>query len=518
MGKYESRIRRGLPRHPGGAPWPYPGQSSTSAMAEVAEPDSVLNNASGRGNIGQETESTLSLDTGQPGILRVSRRGLPRIKGGEAWPPPIDVQAAPLEPADTIELAPPAASTRTAHSGLPQTAEKTSQAVSMTEPVGEMGRSNDNPVDASLLSTASKQAGAGPIQEAPKAHPGENCTPAALLLQEQEPAAPVPPPTSTSRACNAETAPAATSVALKEAKPGSWSWKSKAGFLTLTAGVIVLGAMMVMLVRWLMSFEFLQSFLAAFPGEYPLPEDTPAGFPAWMQWQHFFNMFFIVLVIRTGLQVRTETRPTAFWTPKWSKGGKGKISLALWLHQSLDALWLINGIVFIILLVWTGHWARIVPTSWEVFPNALSALIQYISLDWPTDHGWVNYNGLQQLAYFTTVFIAAPLAFITGIRMSGLWPKKAGALSRVYPIELARAVHFPVMLYFVLFIIFHVALVFATGALRNLNHMYGGTDVVNWAGFWIFASSLVLVVAAWFAARPLILAPIAKLSGKVTAR
>ena len=32
--------------------------------------------------------------------------------------------------------------------------------------------------------------------------------------------------------------------------------------------------------------------------------------------------------------------------------------------------------------------------------------------------------------------------------------------------------HFPVMLYFVAFTVVHVALVFATGALRNLNHMY----------------------------------------------
>ena len=65
------------------------------------------------------------------------------------------------------------------------------------------------------------------------------------------------------------------------------------------------------------------------------------------------------------------------------------------------------------------------PTSWDVFPNAVSAALQYVSLDWPTENGWVNYNGLQQLAYFATVFIAAPLAIVTGVRMSGIWPKKA---------------------------------------------------------------------------------------------
>ncbi|WP_248761095.1 cytochrome b/b6 domain-containing protein [Pseudarthrobacter sp. SSS035] len=354
----------------------------------------------------------------------------------------------------------------------------------------------------------------------PEAGSLENSKPTASLAAEPEPT-PSSLPTGRARTGLADTPPAVASTAPAAqlgAKPSIWSWKSNTGILTGGAAALVLAAMIVLLVRWLMTLEFLQSFLVAFPGEYHLPAGTQSGFPAWVQWQHFFNMFFIVLIIRTGLQVRTEKRPAAFWTPKWSKGGKGKISLALWLHQSLDVLWLVNGAVFVVLLIATGHWARIVPTSWEVFPNALSAVIQYISLDWPTENGWVNYNSLQQLAYFTTVFIAAPLAAITGVRMSGLWPKKTTTLNKAYPIELARAVHFPVMLYFVIFIIFHVALVLATGALRNLNHMYGGTDAVNWTGFWIFAGSLVLVVAAWFAARPLILAPIAKLSGKVSSR
>src|SRR5690554_5286911 len=168
---------------------------------------------------------------------------------------------------------------------------------------------------------------------------------------------------------------------------------------------------------------------------------------------------------------------------------------------------------------------RVIPTSWEVFPNALSAVLQYISLDWPTENGWVNYNALQEIAYFTTIFIAAPLAAITGYRMSGMWPANAKGLNKVYPVEWARAVHFPVMLYFVVFIAIHVFLVLATGALRNLNHMYaaqGSTDFLeyadNWTGFWMFVASLVVMAAAWLAARPILLAPIARLFGTVTSR
>ena len=123
---------------------------------------------------------------------------------------------------------------------------------------------------------------------------------------------------------------------------------------------------------------------------------------------------------------RHQQQPPAFYTPK--KGGK-KVSIYLWLHTSLDVLWLINGVVFVVLLFVTGHWARIVPTSWEVFPNALSAMLQYLTLEWPVENGWVNYNSLQQLAYFSTVFLAAPLAIASGFRMSGLWPKKNAKLA-----------------------------------------------------------------------------------------
>ena len=232
-------------------------------------------------------------------------------------------------------------------------------------------------------------------------------------------------------------------------------------------------------------------------------------------------MFLILLIIRSGWQVRTTKRPAAHWIRNnkgaiKTKNAPTKISLDLWFYLTLDALWVLNGAIFIVVLFATGQWMRIVPTSWDVFPNAISAGLQYLSLDWPTDNGWVNYNGLQLLTYFITVFIAAPLAIATGLRMSGAWPKNATTLNKIYPITAARALHFPVMLYFVLFIIVHVTLVLATGALRNLNHIYTSSDVVNWWGFGIFAGSLVVMAGAWFLAQPLFLRPVASLMGKVT--
>ncbi|TFC80563.1 hypothetical protein E3O45_02135 [Cryobacterium sp. TMS1-20-1] len=266
----------------------------------------------------------------------------------------------------------------------------------------------------------------------------------------------------------------------------------------------------------------MRDFILSYPGETPLPDSAPSGLPVWLTWQHFLNGFFIVLIIRSGWRVRTQTRPSAYWTRKntgliRTRNAPTKISLDLWFHLSLDVLWVLNGLVFYLLLFATGHWMRIIPTSWDIVPNAVSAGIQYLSLDWPTENGWVNYNSLQLISYFVVVFVAAPLAIITGLRMSGAWPNGAERLNRVYPMELARAIHLPVMLFFVFFIIVHVALVLSTGALRNLNHMYAGSnDAGSWRGFWIFVASIVVMIVAWIGSQPVVLRPMANLIGKVS--
>lgn len=277
----------------------------------------------------------------------------------------------------------------------------------------------------------------------------------------------------------------------------------------------------VLLAQWYRASDAGAAFLENYPGETELPAGAPVGFPVWLNFQHFLNAFFIVLIIRTGWLVRATQRPAAYWTrnnrgPLRTKGDPKKISLNLWLHLSLDLLWALNGVIFVVLLFVTGQWMRLVPTTWDVIPNAFSAAIQYASLNWPHENGWVNYNSLQQLAYFLIVFVAAPLAIITGIRLSNAWPGPKAAISKAYPLPIARAIHYPVMIFFVLFVIAHVTLVLTTGALRNLNHMYAANNGDSWLGFGLFAGSLVLTVAAWILAKPAFLQPLATMTGKVT--
>ncbi len=297
-------------------------------------------------------------------------------------------------------------------------------------------------------------------------------------------------------------------------------------------------AIVVLSIGWgacsaLRTLPAVQGFIAQYPGSV-VPPGKPQGFPWWLRWQHFLNLLFLVPLVRSGLQLWAG-RPRLYWQSpprsgaEWlrirdqSPGGRSirddAVSLpgwlglpgqrhasgiARWWHLGVDMLWLANGTVFYILLFSTGQWARIVPTSWDIFPNALSALIQYLSLDFPNQNSWTAYNALQLLAYFITVFVAAPLAVVTGLLQSPVISRKLRATaSRWANPEVARSAHVLVLGWFIAFIAVHVTMVFATGALTNLNHITTGRNDQSWAGAVLFGIGTLVVAVVWAAATPL---------------
>ena len=146
------------------------------------------------------------------------------------------------------------------------------------------------------------------------------------------------------------------------------------------------------------------TFINHHPGTVPLPDAT-VGIPAWLGWQHFFNLLLMTFIIRSGLQILAD-HPRLYWTrhstpgkewfrfqkqvpadPLWTAkqdsvtlpgqiglpGIRHSIGLARWWHLGIDTLFVLNGAIFYVLLFVTGQWQRLVPTSWSVFiPNAAS--------------------------------------------------------------------------------------------------------------------------------------------------
>ncbi len=282
----------------------------------------------------------------------------------------------------------------------------------------------------------------------------------------------------------------------------------------LALGVAVVAA------RALRDLPGTQQFLMTYPGFSALPVGAPVGLPAWLGWQHFINMFLLVFIVRSGLQIRYGANPKltrATWTQRKSVTGPPvRLSLLQWWHLNLDTLWLLNGLIFYVVLFSTGQWMRVIPTNWDVLPNAVSAALQYLSLDWPLESGWSNYNALQLCTYFVTIFIAAPLAVVAGIRMIPFLTDRLGWFGRIFGLRLARTIHFVVMLWFVIFTAIHVTLVLSTGALRNLNHIYAANDDDGWLGLVVFAASLILVIIVAVATTPTVIKYVGSLSGTVS--
>ena len=278
----------------------------------------------------------------------------------------------------------------------------------------------------------------------------------------------------------------------------------------------------------------VKAFIEHYPGIAQAAPSVDSGFPWWLQLQHFLNMFFMLFIMRAGIQILAD-HPRLYWRrdctpgtdwfrfqvpvptgrvwtskddsvslPKWFgiPGLRHTLGLSRWWHFSVNLLWLINGVAFYALLFSTDQWRRLVPLTWGVFPAALSTTIQYASLNFPVDESWTRYNGLQQLSYFISVFIAAPVSIVTGLMQSPAISNKAGWLGRLLNRQAMRSVHFISFSWFVFFILAHGIMVFITGIRENTNHMFAGVSNDSWAGFPLFLVAMAIMTTAWLAASP----------------
>jgi sulfoxide reductase catalytic subunit YedY len=257
---------------------------------------------------------------------------------------------------------------------------------------------------------------------------------------------------------------------------------------------------------------------------------TPYGFPTWLRVTHYVNLFFIILLIRSGLQILME-HPRLYWnvhcTPntEWLRltpievptdrvwtakddarplspwiglpGYRHTVGIARHWHFLSVLFWVGNGLIFAVLLFGTGQWRRLVPVSWRVVPEAWSVFVHYATFHLPPEpNGFYRYNALQQLSYFAVVFVLAPLAIATGPSMSPAltnrfpwYPKLPGNR------QIGRSLHFLVMCAFVVFIVGHVTMVVLTGFVRNMNHIVLGTDDTRLLGVYLGLVGIGVVLA-----------------------
>lgn len=243
-----------------------------------------------------------------------------------------------------------------------------------------------------------------------------------------------------------------------------------------------------------------------------IESSDPSGFPTWLSLAHWANFFFIMLLIRSGLSILYD-HPRLYWenssnpknqwirfTPldipknreEWTAkddaryispilglpGYRHTVGIARIWHFITVIFFLLNGAIFVFLLFYTNQWERLVPVSWKIIPDAWSVFVHYATFNLPIEpNGFYHYNALQQIAYFSVIFILSPLALLTGLAMSPAIESRFHWYPKLFVNrQTARSIHFLVMISFVVFIIVHVALVAATGLVRNMNHIVMGTD------------------------------------------
>ena len=121
------------------------------------------------------------------------------------------------------------------------------------------------------------------------------------------------------------------------------------------------------------------AFIEHYPGIAQAAPSVDSGFPWWLQLQHFVNMFFMLFIIRAGIQIladhprlywRRDCTPGTDWfrfqipVPKgrvWTSkddsvtipgwlglpGVRHSLGLARWWHFSVNLLWVINGLALL---------------------------------------------------------------------------------------------------------------------------------------------------------------------------
>lgn len=267
----------------------------------------------------------------------------------------------------------------------------------------------------------------------------------------------------------------------------------------------------------------------------PIQAAREHPFPGWFRLTHYVNFIFLVLLARSGLSILMDHPRLYFddhctpgsdwanftpievpadrvWTAKddaryispWLAlpGYRHTVGVARHWHLPGASIWLLNGLIFVTLMMWTEEWKRLVPTSWDVVADAWAIFVHYATFRLPPEPDpLVRYNALQQLSYFAVVFVMAPLSALTGLAMSPSIDNRFRWYPRLFGgRQSARSLHFLLLMGYVAFLFMHVTMVFVNDPVRNFNDIVFGHDDGRPLGLIVGLGAISLIVPLCFAA------------------
>lgn len=223
---------------------------------------------------------------------------------------------------------------------------------------------------------------------------------------------------------------------------------------------------------------------------------TSLDYPAWLRIEHWVNVLFVTLIIRSGIEI-LATHPKLYWHDDSKPGSEwarftrkvmprdrlydtldeeedyhpvialpGRAQLGMGRHWHFFSVigWILLGLSYYVLLFVTGQWHRYWPASWSIFPEAWDDIVTYLSFNLPPLLPGEPFDAIQKLTYAAVIFLLAPFQILTGAAQS---PAIAARLPWYIQLwggrQWARSLHFLGLVAFLVFIAIHLSMVFFWG-------------------------------------------------------
>lgn len=268
----------------------------------------------------------------------------------------------------------------------------------------------------------------------------------------------------------------------------------------------------------------------------------PGFFPMWIVVTHFLNIFFMLLLFRSGIEVLSafpkfywddgcppgrewlrlskktfaadSRKPWSSleeeesWSPVLALPGRKNLGLGRHWHFMSIQFWIMTGAVYVSLVFATGYWHYLVPTHWSIIPDSIKAVGTYLRFELPAKIPGQPFEPAQKLAYFVVIFLLSPFQIATGAAMSPSLLARFPGYGKLFGGKQgARSLHFLGMCAFAAFIVVHVFLVIVHGLPREfaaivLGNPDGNRRLALGIGLVsLFAIVVFHVIITWFSLR-----------------